>query len=187
LQKLPGYGAYVKIPDRREIEEFLVVRELMEVYTVAEAARRADEKQIGELRKNCDEIHKLAKRAKKSGATEEIVSRLIELDLAFHTRLYELADNRQIIRIMENSRILSAIFCTYEKDFFTLGEISHIWREHCRILRAIERRDPQQACYWLKLQIQRSRQLHNSGYEKLMQNPKFRELRELSKISTSAV
>ncbi|HNX27539.1 MAG TPA: GntR family transcriptional regulator, partial [Phycisphaerae bacterium] len=51
LQKLPGYGAYVKIPDRREIEELMVVRELMEEYVVTKAASWSDPNQIEELQK----------------------------------------------------------------------------------------------------------------------------------------
>lgn len=183
LQKLPGYGAYIKIPDRREIEELLVVRELLESHTMAQAAEKADSSQIKELLKNCKSIHMLAIAVRENGMTDEILTELVDLDLAFHTMIYEIANNREIIKIMESSRILNAIFCSYQKSFFTPGRIANIWRQHTRIAQAIKNHQPQLAREWLSRQIKTSRQIYIASFDELMEDPKLRELKKLSNVS----
>jgi DNA-binding GntR family transcriptional regulator len=55
LEMQPGIGAYVIVPDRREIEELLVLREELEGRAAQEAARHITARQLDRLQSICDQ------------------------------------------------------------------------------------------------------------------------------------
>ena len=54
IEMQPGTGAYVKVPDRREIEELLVVREELEGRAAQEAAKNITARQLDRLQLICE-------------------------------------------------------------------------------------------------------------------------------------
>jgi DNA-binding GntR family transcriptional regulator len=171
VEKYPGFGTFVRVPDRRQIEELFVLREMLECYAVRQAAQHAGRQQIDALRGYCDDIRLAAKAIQRQGTADEQVTRqIIDADLAFHMLIMDIAGNRQILRIIENCRILTSIFNLYSSTQLGLKEAAHIWRQHRAIQRALENRDAESADCWIKKQIQLSRNMALASLDALGQS-----------------
>ena len=168
IEKHPGIGVFVKVPDLREIKEVFVLREMLECHAVEEVINKIKLEQINKLQSYCNEIHSAANKLRsKDGPKDDLLKTVIDADLAFHMLILKVADNQQILKIIENYRILTSIFSLYFDKQFDLREVANIWREHTKILQAIKKQDSQKACYWIKKQIHRSQHLAIAGYEHL--------------------
>lgn len=180
VEKYHGFGAFVKVPDRRDIEELFVLREMLECYAVTEAARHISPCQVDRLSRYCDEILSIAKKIQLE-PDADLTEKIVQADMGFHLLIMEYADNRQILKIIENCRILTTIFSMYNYKQLGLKEVADIWREHFRIKQAISRHDAETACEWMKKQIQRSRRLVLSNYENLLREAKRLPFKQLGK------
>lgn len=171
VEKFPGLGAFVAMPDRREIEEYFVLREMLECYTVSQAAKIANDDELSELKRTCDVIHDAAVEIKAIGETnQELARKIIEADREFHILIMKITGNRPIIKIVENFRVLTLIFGLYSERQLDFEQVNMIWQEHTKIYEALKARDVQEAQKWMKLQIERSRNLALTRFDELMPN-----------------
>ncbi|MDC0935548.1 GntR family transcriptional regulator [Pirellulales bacterium] len=167
VEQVPGAGAYVKLPNRREIEELLVVREELEGRAAQEAAQHISERQLENLQAICDQwretLHK--RRAPDScfELTAEEIDEWIETDRRFHETIIRAANNRVLARTLGNVKLLSRIFDTMrvqEAEFQDFSPISwpRIWREHAALVRALRRGDGAEARRRMVLQVLETKQ-----------------------------
>lgn len=173
VEKHSGIGAFVKVPDIREIKEIFVLREMLECYAVKEVINKINLEQIKKLQLCCDEIYAVARKLRsEDDQKKDSLKTVIDADLAFHMLILTIVDNQQILKIIKNYRILTSIFSLYFDKQFDLGQVANIWHEHTKILQAIKKQDPQKAYYWIKKQIRRSQHLAISGHQYLTSSHK---------------
>jgi len=157
VEMQPGIGAYVKVPDRREIEELLVLREELEGRAAQEAARHITARQLDRLQSICDRWKEILRnRISADGGldlTEGDIVEIVELDQQFHGIIIRAANNRVLTKTLMNVRLLARIFRAMkdgEVEFQKFSPISWawIWREHASLVRALRRGDSADARRW---------------------------------------
>jgi DNA-binding GntR family transcriptional regulator len=130
----PNRSATVAPLDRRFIEDIYQFREGVEGLVAAELAARAD--------LDLAPLDRLVAGGRAAVAAGEL-TQLIELDMAFHTSLYDAAGNRVIIDVMRGQwshirRVMAVVLAE-------VGYRSAVWQEHAAIVEAIRARRPGRA------------------------------------------
>jgi len=117
LEQLPRYGTIVRTPGRREIVELYEVREALESWAAAEAARRLGADDLDLLEKLCNQMRDIEGELRASGATLDAAGlrRFLAADMAFHTVLIRASGNRRILKIVGENRVLTRIFRTHRQ------------------------------------------------------------------------
>jgi DNA-binding GntR family transcriptional regulator len=130
----PGRTATVASLDRRFITDVYEFREVLEGLVAATVAKLSAP--------DLTRLDEIVARGREAVRARNL-PRLIELDIAFHTALYEAANNRVLIEVMRDQwnhirRVMAMV----------LGETGYrnrAWDEHAAILRAIRSGQPRSA------------------------------------------
>lgn len=127
-------GKMVAPLDRAMILDLYAFRDLIDSYVASTLASRSDFDLTP---------HRQIIEAGHSAADSGDVARLIELDLEFHTALYDAVENRVLSEVMRGQwthvrRVMVAVVVVR-------GFPHQVWREHAAILDAIADRDPEEA------------------------------------------
>ena len=166
LEKIPGLGVYVKQNGQEELQELYEVREALESFAAGKAALNVSSEDLIELERGCLEMHGLAKefQANKSETlARQHRARWLEIDLAFHERLIGIARNDRLKKILDDFRIMSQTFREKQYDPTManvqsyLANLAWAWRDHSRILRALQKGDVLSASHAMSLHIERAR------------------------------
>jgi DNA-binding GntR family transcriptional regulator len=130
----PGRTATVAALDPQYIAEIYELREQIDGLVAATVAKRP----AFDLAR-LDEIVERGRRAVRS----ENVTQLIELDVAFHSGLYEAANNRVLIDVMRGqwNHIRRVMGMVLRKS----GYPERVWKEHAAILEAMRSGSPRRA------------------------------------------
>ena len=155
LELLPGYGAFVRMPDKEELRELFGVREALECYAVREAATRISPERIADLEACCRRQFKGIRRFKASGSKdldEETECLIGEADIAFHRILLESSGNRWVLKIISDLHLISRVLArrvdaSHEN---VLVVLVFVYRCHRRVLGAIRRGDGEAAARWMQ-------------------------------------
>lgn len=143
IEFIPHRGAFVRLPDLREIEEFYELRELLEGHAAARLAAAPDPVALADLAALVGQMATMVAElgAGEESLTAEATRQQRALDLGFHRILLEACGNRRLRRIVEESRILA-------RPFEAMGprmrpaSLCSAHREHAAILAAIRAGDP---------------------------------------------
>ena len=161
IEHVPGAGAFVRNPDRQELIELYGMREAIEVFAAAEAARLISEPEINDLQALCDEFHKIAKAIQSRGeATREESHRWYDLTVHFHQILVDAAHNRYLSKALNQYRLVSGIFEAHRqrRTTETLSTVAITWGRLTRLVRALRKRDPEAASALVRHMIRAGRQ-----------------------------
>lgn len=145
----PGLGAFVKQHDPSELEELAAVRLALETLAAGLAARHATAAQVFELRGVCDEMHEMARaarRATRAGAVQELMRRSAAADERFHHLVHQAAGNRTLSKTVGDLKLVSRIVSrAYPAPKSRVKYFVRQYRQHYRIYQAIRARDPKLA------------------------------------------
>ncbi len=162
LEQIPYYGTFVRKLDANELGKLYELREVLEGYAAARAATRLSEDDLGSLTDSCDALLTMARRVRKEGLTEPTAAEaqtLVELDVTFHMRIVHASGNEWIAKAISDYRILSRLCGVrrvgVHRDL--ASSLTATWRDHYRILRALRRRDPDEAQRWVAHHIAQAR------------------------------
>ena len=167
LEKVPGLGVYVRRNGSEELSELYEVREALESFAAARAARNISGDELIELDRICGEMHTIAKSFQASPSealARQQRSRWLRADLAFHNLIVHVAKNGRIEKILEEFRVMSQTFRNKQRDPTVndvpayLSNLAWAWRDHRRILRALQRGDSQAAHVGMSAHIERARE-----------------------------
>ena len=129
----PRRGAVVATPDERTMRDLFAVRALLEPLAARLAAERATSADLIGLRGLLE--------AARTATDEGDYARVAQLNTALHARVAELSGNRWVVQF-------SATMYRHVQWVFRLGapvRAVHSWREHVRLVEALEARDPEAA------------------------------------------
>jgi DNA-binding GntR family transcriptional regulator len=168
VEHRPRTGAFVKQPDRRELEELYEIREALEQYAVRQAALRIGAADLARLRELCDEMRGFVRECRKAPmavAPPDLVQRFLANDLAFHTVLVGAAGNQRLTKLLTDFKILIQVFgfVPVEHDARVLATTC---RAHGHIARAVAQHDARAAGLWLGRHIRAAKRIVLAGYDR---------------------
>jgi DNA-binding GntR family transcriptional regulator len=158
LEYRPRKGAFVRSPDRREIERLYEARLALEGFVAAKAAERATDDDLAQLREITRRLRatvEACRRRPTRTADRRLLDRFLQADLEFHEKILSIVDNEEITAMVQKCQILARLFArvTMEHD---LHLMAHTYRQHSLVLRAIRRRDSAAAARWMNYHIDKS-------------------------------
>ena len=113
VRQVPRYGTIVRAIEPRDIEELYEMREALESYAAAKAARRIKPLQLAQLDVLCSNIEGIADDLRSlDQSTLDLVTlrRFLAADLTFHLVVVKAAGNQRIFNTIQETRTISQIF-----------------------------------------------------------------------------
>ena len=161
VEQLPRVGMRVKWIDRRELEELFEIREILESGAAAKAAERITDSAVVQLEGLCTQFLALARQFADAAESDfdALAERLLINDVAFHLTLFGAADNRRMRKIVADLHLMTHLF-RRQWDIPSLSVVTRIawtYRDHCRITRAVKRRDAGAASQAMAGHMQRAK------------------------------
>jgi DNA-binding GntR family transcriptional regulator len=143
----PRRGAFVKLPDRREMEELYEVRIALEGFAAARAAQLATAEQIAELerlhQRLFDTVQECQQRPRQI-ADQDLTDRFLAADMQFHLQILHAADNRKLLSMVEDCKIFVHVFAHVPIQH-DLRLMASSYQQHALFFEAIRRHDTEMA------------------------------------------
>lgn len=140
FEGLPNRSARVPLLDRREIQQILDLRIMLESNAAALAAQNITLHQIEQLRA----FHA----AMGTAVAADDSQAYGELNRAFHFEIYRIADNKTLAKLIEALWLRMAPFVSRTRSLIT-GDADQAWRvacgQHAALLAALQARDAEAA------------------------------------------
>jgi DNA-binding GntR family transcriptional regulator len=146
VEQVPRLGHQIIAVSRAELDELFELREFLEVGAVAKAARRISPEAIEQLWEFCDHYLRLAKLWRDTddvAKRDDVLANMARVDAAFHIQLLMASGNRRLIKLVGDLHLMAFLFRRHAQipRAAALARWARAHREHCRIVRALARRD----------------------------------------------
>ena len=132
---IPRRGTYVSDLSLRDISDVFEIREALEGLAVGLAAERITDDELEDLERMMVEFDDVVLR--------EDVEGLVELDIRFHSKIYEASRNVRLISILNNLREQTTRFRMTSMS--VPGRMQNTMEEHRAIVEALGQRNPEEA------------------------------------------
>jgi DNA-binding GntR family transcriptional regulator len=179
LEQSPSRGTVVVKLTRQDIVDLYELREALEIYAVAKAARQTNkDTDIQRLQALADEVLAIKNELHRSGkpALDPMqMHSFIASDLAFHTLLMHLAANARMLKIVKETRLLIRIFAMRHQGHDE-AELERIHRQHRELVSAVAEIDADRAVRVIMDHLQASRQERLDAYDQWERESSLREL-----------
>jgi len=159
VEQVPRYGTIVRTPDRQELAELYEVREALESYAAAEAARRITPDDLQVLAALVRRMRAVGYQLRRSGSAAldgTGLKRFLAADMGFHMVLIRAGGNRRMMKIVADTQVLTRIF-GFRRQTHDLAIVARTCRLHGRIVRAVRQRDRGAARTWMARHIRLSK------------------------------
>lgn len=143
VENVPRRGSFTTPLDSSTVTDVYGVREALESFAAAEAARRAPPEALDELQRTIARMRALAARPD--------VRRLVEADLEFHRRVVELSGNHQIAHLWKITEVSIRRILIFRQN--ALSTLRDVPDSHLPTMDALRRRDPDAAAAALRAHI----------------------------------
>jgi len=162
VEHIPGAGAFVRNPDRQELDDLYVLRDALESCTAGESARYITDDQLEELESLLSKMQQIAvqiRQREKQEATMALMHSWIDNEEQFHETLVEASRNRLLTKVINEYRAISQIFGAVRDDpaLLTVEVAETKCRDREELLRALRNRDQKRARRLMSEQIQKGR------------------------------
>ena len=116
--KVDRQGSFVRKLERREIEDLIGLREMLEVASIGKAARRIGAKELDEVEECLRELRAVVEALREAEESSEaddsavvpLLGRWMLVDLAFHLLLLQAAGNREVVKLIADKQIMIQMF-----------------------------------------------------------------------------
>jgi DNA-binding GntR family transcriptional regulator len=159
IDQVPGLGAFVKVPDAREMADLYDFRDALESFAAAIASTRVSRDQLDRLT-SCQVETKAILRhlvdTKSRDLDESSAAQWFAIDARFHGAILSAAQNPWIGRHASDLHFLRRIWCRRldPQEFDVPGILVHSYHDHARILRALRKGDSDAARSAMSTHIQ---------------------------------
>lgn len=164
VDHVPGSGAFVRNPNRQDLDNLYVLRDALESCAAGEAARFISEDQIGELEqilKRARQIVSEIRKTPKGHATKRQLDRWLDDEQYFHALLIDASRNELLAKVVEDSRAIGNVFEAQRNDPRLLT--TEIAKETCdsktELIAALRDGNSERARQLMSQQIQRGRKV----------------------------
>lgn len=166
VEYVRGSGAFVKRPDPEDIREIYDLREALEPFAAAQAARCITPPELEQMTSVCDDWLAIVRAMRVEEGepapvlSEEQLQRWVDDEERFHGLVIQAARNRWLAKIAHEMRFLlvSFQFRRAASESITFSAAAHSWREHLVLVRLLTRGDSLAAKTWMAEHIRRSRE-----------------------------
>lgn len=149
LEQVPGYGAFIKTPTREELADAFEVREWLEVEAISSLAASPDRStaMFAEARRAHEEMNTMLRESYLEDTrmlSRDRIDEFARIDMAWHNAILEAAGNRQVVKIIRDTRLLiHAAGC--KPVPLNPDHVARVFAEHDLVLRAVIRGDASEA------------------------------------------
>ena len=164
VEHVPGAGAFVKTPNRQDLDNLYVLRDALESCAAAEAARFITDTELAELEeilKRAEETKAQIEQQPKGHATKRQMNRWLDDEQHFHHLLIEASRNPLLAKVVEDNRAIGNVFGAQREDPSLLT--AAVARQTCvskaELIESLRQRDTQRARELMSDQIQRGRRM----------------------------
>lgn len=168
VEHVPHLGAFVRMPDREELEELFDLRELLEGYAAWNAARTIQPDQIAELEDLCGHMRDLIREAQRAGVetlTGEAATKWLVNDSSFHLAILQAAGRKRVLKMVQDLGIMTQLF-GHKREELGINNLVWIYAGHRRILRALTRGDGDTASEVIGRHIRRGKGLALAAFDR---------------------
>lgn len=165
VEYVRGEGAFVKRPDPEDIAQIYDLREALEPFAAAKAARHVTPAELLELERVCDDWHAIVRDMRGEDGTATALSeaqlqRWVDDEERFHGLVIAAARNRWLAKIAHEMRFLlvSFQFRRAAHESISFSAAAHSWREHLVLVRLLGKGDGPGAHAWMAAHIRLSRE-----------------------------
>jgi DNA-binding GntR family transcriptional regulator len=166
VEYVRGSGAFVKRPDPDDIAQIYDLREALEPFAAAQAARHITPAELEQLKSVCDDWLAIVRGMREDGGdhaatlTEEQLQRWVDDEERFHGLVIHAARNRWLAKIAHEMRFLlvSFQFRRAARESITFSSAAHSWREHLVLVRLLGKGDGPASQAWMAEHIRLSRE-----------------------------
>lgn len=158
VERVPRRGTVIRVPKRIDIVDLYELREGLEGYAVALAAKRIGSEDLELLRLLNMQMAMTAEEMKSSSLRSLTGAKLQTFktaDMGFHLQLINATGNRHIMKIISDSHVMSQIFSS-TRDEHTLDVVQMAAKMHGEIYEAVARSDGEMAATLMTQHIRRS-------------------------------
>lgn len=135
---IPHKGAFVSRVSFEDVKEIYDIRKLLEPFAALSAATRVPDKEIDEIEAEWNNLKKEA-----SISEDKIdLSRVADMDFAFHSTIIKYASNKRIGAIMSAYYAQIRRFQLLSAQY--LSNINETVRQHVELLDSLKKRDPKE-------------------------------------------
>ena len=147
VEQVPRYGTVVRTPLRHEIIEIFQLREALESHVASCAVERLSQADIVLLERLCGQLGQILGDFDFSGNRtlgEEMLANFLAIDMAFHAILARAGGNPRIVKIINETRVLTRIFGA-EHKIHNRMILAEAYKFHVEIVEAIKSYDAEAA------------------------------------------
>ncbi len=164
VEHVPGAGAFVRKPDRQDLDNLYVLRDALESCAAAEAARYITTEQLEELEDILDRAQQTAKEIKrqpKRHSNKRLLDRWLDDEQQFHELLIAASRNPLLAKVVDEHRAISNVFASQRSDprMLTAEVAIETCRSKAELLQSLRDRDSSLARQLMSDQIQRGRKM----------------------------
>jgi len=148
VHQSPGVGAFVRNPDAREIREIYGVRRALECFVAEEACGNLGSAALDRMGACCDQMQRLVDGKGADARWSQADRReMLRLDVEFHEEIARACDNRKLMKMLDDYRLLQRILAyRAEPDSTSSPSSRHeAIEEHRLILDALRCGDREEA------------------------------------------
>lgn len=135
VDRKPGRGATLREWSVRDVEELFFVRSVLEGCAARLAAERLRPRDLQKLESLVEEM--------RQAAEAEDRNALVDLDLAFHQTMWQLAENRLLAQVLGSLRLQFRVFMAITCEIHP--NLTELWEIHQEIVDVFKSAGPQDA------------------------------------------
>lgn len=162
VKQVAGAGAFVRSFDRQEVSEIYDVRELIEPFAAAQAARFITDHELAELQTLLKDWEELGEtiQGRKRGATLVDLDHWLACNEQFHTVMIQASRNGLLTKITKDVNVLSQCFAAHRGSPKLLSSetVSSTLRSHRELFDLLAERDAAAAEELVRKQLQFGRE-----------------------------
>ena len=158
VERIPRRGTVIRVPKRIDIVDLYELREGLEGYAVALAAKRIGSEDLELLRSLYMQMTMIAEEMENDGVRTLEGAKLQSFkaaDMGFHLQLINATGNRHIMKVISDSHVMSQIFGS-TRDTHSLDVVQMAAKMHGEIYEAVARSDGEMAAALMTQHIRRS-------------------------------
>ena len=164
VDHIPGSGAFVRKPNRQDLDNLYVLRDALESCAAAEAARYITESQLAELEQVLERARAIALEIEgqpKGHANKRQFDRWLDDEQQFHVLLIEASRNDLLAKVVNENRAIGSVFEAQRDSprLLTIGVATETCDSKAALIEALRKKDPDQARNLMSEQIQRGREI----------------------------
>jgi DNA-binding GntR family transcriptional regulator len=161
IELVPGLGAFVRIPTKRDLRELYDCRQALECLAVELAIPRISRRQCDALASSIETLRRVHARTLAEGLDdfdEQAAIDWMDADLQFHETIIEAADNQALSRALASQHVMLRAFSQRaDCSRYPVGRLmQRTLDEHAAVLAGMLARDRAAATHAMRTHIRRT-------------------------------